>query len=98
MWTLKNTHHIEIKDNVTSVVTPVRKIPLALKTKLENELKRMVDLDIIEPIKKPTDWVNGLVVVKKPNGKLRVCLDPRSLNKAIKLEHLHLFTAKEIFS
>ena len=28
--TLKNTHHIEIKDNVTDVVTPVRKMRLAL--------------------------------------------------------------------
>ena len=96
--TLKNTHHIEIKDNVTPVVTPFRKIPLALKPKLEKELKRMVDLDIIEPVQKPTDWVNGLVLVEKPNGKLRVCLDPRPLNKAIKREHLHLPTAEEIFS
>ena len=31
--TLKNTHHIEIKDNVTTVVIPVRKIPFALKPK-----------------------------------------------------------------
>ena len=96
--TLKNTHHIEIKDNVTPVVTPVRKMPLALKPKLEKELKRMVDLDIIEPVQKPTDWVNGLVLVEKPNGKLRVCLDPRPLNKAIKREYLHLPTAEEIFS
>ena len=50
------------------MVTSVRKIPLALKTKLEMELTRMVDLDIIETIQKPTDWVNGLVVVEKPNG------------------------------
>ena len=41
---------IEIKDNATNVVTPVRKIPLTLKPKLEKELKQMVDLDIIEPI------------------------------------------------
>ena len=47
--TLKDTHHIEIKDNVTSVVNPARKIPLALKSKLEKELTRMVDLDITEP-------------------------------------------------
>ena len=65
--TLKNTHHIGIKDNVTPVVTPVRKIPLALKPKLEKELKRMVHLDIIETVQKPTDWVNGLLVVEKPN-------------------------------
>ena len=65
--TLKNAHHIEIKHNVTPVVTPVRKIPLALKHKLEKELRHMVDLDIIKPVQKPTDWVNGLVEVEKPN-------------------------------
>ena len=48
--TPENTHHIGIKDNVTPMVTPVRKIPLALKPKL----KHMVDLDIIEPIQKPS--------------------------------------------
>ena len=87
--TLKNTLHIEIKDNVTHVVTPVRKIPLTLISKLEKELKYMFDLDIIEPVQKPTDWVNGLAVVGKPNGKLVVCLDPRPINKVMKCEHLH---------
>ena len=96
--TLNTTHHIEVKDNVKPVVTPVHKVPHALKPKLEKELKRMIDLDIIEPIKKPTDWVNCLVIVEKPNGKLRICLDPRPLNNAIKREHLHLLTAEEIFS
>ena len=57
----------------------------------------MVDLDITEPVQKPTYWVSGLVVVEK-KGNLRVCLDPRPLNKAIKREHLHLPTAEEIFS
>ena len=77
--TLNTTHHVEVKDNVKPVV---RKVPHALKPKLEKELKRMVDLDIIEPIEKPTDWLNGLVIVEKPNGKLRICLDPRPLNNA----------------
>ena len=58
----------------------------------------MVDLDITEPIKKPTDWVNSLVIVEKPNGKLHIWLDPQPLNNAIKREHLHLSTAAEIFS
>ena len=66
-----------------------------LKPKLEKELKRMVDLDIIEPIKKPTDRVNSLVIVEKPNGKLRIGLN---LNNAIKGEHLHLPNTEEIFS
>ena len=57
----------------------------------------MVDLDI-ERIELPTDWVNGLVIIKKPNGKLHICLAPRPLNNAIKREHLHPPTAEEIFS
>ena len=46
----------EVKDNVKPVVT-----------KLEKEFKRMVDLGIIEPIKKLTDWVNR---------KFCICFDP----------------------
>ena len=53
--TLNTTHHIEVKDNVKPVVTPVRNVPHALKPKLAKELKQMIDLDIIESIKKPTD-------------------------------------------
>ena len=69
---------------------------MALKLKLEKELKRVVYLDIFEPVHKPTDWVNRLVVAEKQNQKPWVCLDPRSLNKAIKREHLNLPTAEEI--
>ena len=47
---------------------------------MEKELKQMVGLDITGLIKKPTDWVNGLVIVEKPKGKLRICFDPRPLN------------------
>ena len=68
----------QAKDNVKPVVT-----------NLEIELKQMVDLGIIELIKKPTDWVNG---------KLCICLNPQPLNKAIKCKHRHLPTIEEIFS
>ena len=49
-------------------------------------------------MEKPTDWVNALVIVSKPNGDLRICLDPRPLNKAIKRQHHRLPTAEEILS
>ena len=56
--TLNKTHHIEIKENFPPVVTPVQRISHFLKPKVEKELKRIVDLDIIEPVDEPTDWVN----------------------------------------
>ena len=95
---MNTTHHIEVKGNVKPVVTPVRKVPHVLKPKLEKELKRMVDLDFIDPFRETTDSVNSLVIAEKPNGNLCISLDPRPLNNAIKLEHLHLPTVEKIFS
>lgn len=44
----------------------------------------------------PTEWVNSIVCAEKSNGKLRICLDPRDLNKAIKREYYQLPTIEEI--
>ena len=41
-------------------------------------------------------WVNSLVVVENPDVSLRLCLDPRDLNKAIKREHFQLPTFEDI--
>ena len=95
--TLNKTHHLKTKEHFTQLVTPVRRIPHFLKAKVEKELKRMVDLDRIEPVEEPTDWVNELVIVKKLNGKLRIRLDSWPVNQAIKREHLHLATAEQLF-
>ncbi|RXN04788.1 crumbs -like protein [Labeo rohita] len=62
-----------------------RRIPFMLRSHLKKELDSMEKAGIIAKVTEPTNWVNALVVVKKPRtGKLRVCLDPRDLNKAIK--------------
>ena len=43
----------------------------------------MVSDGIIMPASKPMCWVFTLLVVSKPNGSLRICFDPKLLNKAI---------------
>ena len=57
----------------------------------------MIQFGIIAPVNEPTDWVSSFVAIEKPNGTLRVCLDPRNSNKAIKREHYRLSTANDIF-
>ena len=42
---------------------------------------------MIRKVDEPMDWVNSMVIVENPNKKLRICLDPRNLNTAIKREH-----------
>ena len=58
----------------------------------------MLDLGVIRPIEEPTDWVNSITCVKKPNGELRVCLDPKDLNENIKREHYQIPKREEITS
>ena len=56
----------------------------------------MERLEVNGRVQEPTDWVNSMVTVIKPNGKLRICIDPRDLNKAIKREHYPMRTIEEI--
>ena len=43
----------------------------------------MEKLRVIKKCTEPTAWVHRLVVTKKKNNKLRVCLDPSDLNRAV---------------
>ena len=43
-----------------------------------------MDLDVVTLVDKPIDWISSLVATVKPNGKDRLRIDPKSLNKAIK--------------
>lgn len=74
-------YHIHLREGAIPVIHPPRRVPEALKDKVRKELDRMIDLDILEKVDIPTDWVNIIVYVTKPSGELRMCLDPKDLNK-----------------
>ena len=52
--------------------------------------------DIIDQVDEPSDWVHSMVIVEKRDGKLRICLDPHDLNKAIRREHYPMQSAESI--
>ena len=93
---LPGKHHITVKENSQPVQHACRKIPFPLQGKLKAELDKMERMEVITSVDEPTDWVSSLVVVMKKNGQLRVCLDPRNLNRAIKREHYQLPSRAEI--
>lgn len=94
--TFQGEFHITLKENASPVIHPPRKCPIHVKHELLQGLNEMIDLGIIEAVEKPTDWVNSLAFSRKSNGKLRICLDPRDLNKAIKREHYKTPTLEEL--
>ena len=63
---------------------PIKRIPEALMSSLKQELDHLRNLEVIKNMSEPTEWLSSLVTVKKPNGKIRVCIDPQPLNAALK--------------
>jgi len=90
-------HHIKTDPNVSPVIHPPRKVPVALKDKIVEELHKMESMGVIVKQTEPTEWVNSMVTVVKPNN-IHICIDPQDLNKAIKREHYPLLTVEEVVS
>ncbi|XP_068738119.1 uncharacterized protein [Montipora capricornis] len=62
------------------------RIPFHVREDVEMELKRLEELVIIEPVIGPTPWVSPIVVVPKSSGQVRICVDMREANKAVRRE------------
>ena len=88
--------HITMDPTVTPVIPAERRCSIHLKDEVKAELDNMEELGVIERVTEPTDWVSSIVYSRKPSGKLRICLDPKDLNKAIKRPHYHTPTLEEI--
>ena len=90
------TVQLHIDTDVRPIAQPIRKTPFSLRSKVENKIKELVDLDIIEPVEGPTPWVNPVVVVPKPGGDIRLCIDMRRANEAIRRARHPIPTVDEI--
>lgn len=96
MGNFPGEYHITLRPDAHPVIHAPRKFAIHMKQDLEAELKNMEQSGVIAKVTAPTDWVNSMVVSRKSNGKLRICLDPKDLNKAIKRCHHKTPTVEEI--
>ncbi|XP_064486178.1 uncharacterized protein K02A2.6-like [Ornithodoros turicata] len=58
----------------------------------------MEELGVIRKVEHATEWCSLMVVVKKKNGKLRICVDYAELNKQIVRERVMMPTVEENLS
>ena len=59
-----------------------RRVPIAIRDKVKEKLEDLESKGIVEKVTIPTEWISSMVVVTTPS-KIRICLDPQDLNKAV---------------
>ncbi len=66
-------------------------------TTVKHDINRLLVTKFIEPIEEAT-WLSPIMVVFKKNGKLRICVNFRKLNKATKKNPYPLPFSNEVLN
>ena len=72
-------HGIELKDGAKTVMTTPYCHPRAYKDEIEKTIHELLDMGFIQPSSNP--FASSVVLVKKKDETLRMCVDYRALNK-----------------
>ncbi|XP_053382713.1 uncharacterized protein K02A2.6-like [Mercenaria mercenaria] len=87
-----------IDESVKPTAQPARRIPFHVRDKVAQELEKLEKLDVIEKATGATPWVSNLVVAPKPKSPndIRICVDMRKANLALKRERHVVPTVDDI--
>ena len=72
-------HHIPTEHNPPVSLLP-RRIPFHRLKEVDNFITDGLENDLIQPSTSP--WASPLVLVRKPDGSTRFCVDYRKLNES----------------
>lgn len=82
-------HEIRLKEDACPKVHKARNIPIAVREEVKKELETLVQEGIIERIKS-SERVSPIVVARRANSKIRLCIDLRHLNNNIVVDQFPL--------
>ena len=89
-------YYIELKEDYNPVRNPPRSVPVGMQDAYKAELERLQQEDVIIEVNHYTEWINSIVPVQKPDGRIRLCIDTRNLNMAIKRNPYYMRTLDDI--
>ena len=88
LGTLGEEYTIKLKQGATPyALHTARRVPIPLRKKVEEELLRMQATGIISPVDDLSPWCAGMVVVPKPSGSVRICVDLTHLSQSVLREY-----------
>ena len=98
MGKLKNYQlKLHVDKTVQPIAQPVHRLPFGLREKVEKKLDELLEKEIIEEVSNtPTMWLSPLVIIPKPDGDIRICVDMRRANEAIVRERHPIPTIEEV--
>ncbi|XP_053243367.1 uncharacterized protein LOC128413351, partial [Podarcis raffonei] len=74
---------LQLDPTVRPVRLKARRVPFALKPRIDEELDRLVEQGVLEPVPN-APWETPIVTPVKPNGSVRICADYKcTINKAL---------------
>ena len=63
---------------------------------LKKNLDWIVGIDVIKKQEEATPWVSNALYTPQPNGEIRICLNLKPLNEAVKRSHHYAPTMEDI--
>lgn len=87
---------IPINAEVKPVAQPYRRIPIPLEEKINSKIDELLQKDIIEKVEGPSEWISPVVPILKADGDVRLCIDMRRANLAIRRENHPLPTMEQL--
>ena len=89
-------YHIKLKEDYNPVRNLPCSVPVGMQDAYKAELERLQQQDVIIEVNHYTEGVNSIVPVQKPDGHIRLCIDTRNLNMAIKRNPYYMRTLDDI--
>ena len=74
-------HQLPMRPEYKPVQQKLRRVKPEMLLKIKEEVKKQLDAGFLEVAKYP-EWVANIVPVPKKDGKVRMCVDYRDLNRA----------------
>lgn len=87
--------HFELDRNVAPVQGASRKVPMVLGDAVKAQLDNYEKGRHLVSVSEPTEWISNMMMVRQPE-KLRTCIDPKSLNLALKSSHYIMPTLEDV--
>lgn len=78
---------IQVDNEVQPIAQAARRFPIAMEADVENAIQELLQKNIIERAEGPLTWVSPLVPIRKADGRIRLCVDMRAANKAVRREN-----------